>query len=363
LYEYNSQWVVLVGWILGWLLLWRVPRLPRSAPDGPSGPLTIVIPARNEAKRLPCLLDALTRGLPAAAQVVVVDDHSEDGTAEVAGRYSGVRVLSAPDLPEGWTGKTWACHCGALVAPPGDLVFLDADVELRPDALARAIAMRRERGGLVSVWPYHRVVHPYEHLSALFTVTTLMAIGAGSLLPPRGLRAAAGPMIVTTTADYARAGGHEAVRGDVLEDLRLGCRYADLGLPVTVVGGGKDVAFRMYGEGLLSLVRGCARNLGRGTFVVSPVRIAAIAIWLVCAYGAFRWAGGLKTWPAFVLTAMFVVQMGLMFRQVGDFGWVDALLYPLHILWFALLFAIGIFGVKVSRRVYWRGRSVPMMND
>lgn len=361
--EYNSQWVVLGGWVLGWILLWRVPHLPRNTPDVPMGPVTIIIPARNEAQRLPGLLGPLTEGLPAAAHVVVVDDHSSDGSGEVAGRYPRVRVLCAPDLPAGWTGKTWACHTGAQVAPPGDLVFLDADVELRPDVLARALATRRERGGLVSVWPYHRVVQPYEHLSVLFNVTTLMGIGAGSLFPPRNLREATGPMIVTTTADYVRVGGHESVRGDILEDLRLGRRYAELGLPVAVLGGGKDVAFRMYGEGLLSLVRGCSRNIGRGTFILSPARIAAIAVWLACAYGAFRWAGGLRTWPAYVLTGMFVVQMGVLFRQVGAFGWVDALLYPVHLLFFTLLFVLGIFSVRVSRRVHWRGRSVRMMDE
>jgi 4,4'-diaponeurosporenoate glycosyltransferase len=326
-------------------------------------PVTIVIPARNEAQRLPGLLGLLTEGLPLAAQVVVVDDHSTDGTAEVAGRYPRVRALSAPDLPLGWTGKTWACHTGAQTAPPGDLVFLDADVELRPEALARALALRRERGGLISVWPYHRVERPYEHLSALFNVTTFMGIGAGSLFPPRNGSEAAGPMIVTTTVDYARAGGHEAVRGDVVEDLSLGRRYAELGLPVAVLGGGKDVAFRMYGEGLLSLVRGCSRSLGRGSFVLSPARIWGMAAWLTCAYGAFLWAGGLSTWPAFALTAMFAVQMGVLFRQMGSFGWVDAVLYPVHLVFFTLMFLYGVFSVRISRRVHWRGRSVPMVDE
>jgi 4,4'-diaponeurosporenoate glycosyltransferase len=153
MYEYNSQWVALGGWIVGWVLLWRAPRLPSSPAGVPMGPVTVIIPARNEAKRIPSLLGALTDGLPATAQIIVVDDHSTDGTGEVAAGYPRVRVLSAPDLPAGWTGKTWACHTGARVARPGDLVFLDADIELRPEALARALAMRRQRGGLISVWP------------------------------------------------------------------------------------------------------------------------------------------------------------------------------------------------------------------
>lgn len=351
------------GWILGWILLWRVPRLPRRASEGPMDPVTVVVPARNEAGRLPDLLGPLTEGLPDTAQVVVVDDHSTDGTGDVARRYRHVRVVTAPALPPGWTGKAWACHNGAQAAAPGDLVFLDADVQLRPEALARALAMRRERGGLVSVWPYHRAVHAYEHLSALFNVVTFMAVGTGSLLRPRNLREALGPMVVTTTADYARVGGHEAVRAEVVEDLRLGRRYAEAGLPVEVVGGGSDVAFRMYGEGLLGLVDGWVKSFGCGIFAVSLARVAGIIFWITCAYGAFLWMGGLRTWPAYALTAMFAVQMGVMFRQVGTFGWLDALLYPVHLVFFTAVFAIGIFRARVSRRVRWRGRSVRVADE
>ena len=326
-------------------------------------PVTIVIPARNEAQRIAGLLGSLTVGLPPAAQVIVVDDHSTDETAEVAARYPGVRVLSAPEVPAGWAGKTWACHTGAQAAAPGDLVFLDADVEVRPEGLARALVMRRERGGLVSVWPYHRVVYLYEHLSALFNVTAFMGVGGGSLFPPRNLREAVGPMIVTNTADYARVGGHEAVKEDVVEDLRLGRRYAEAGLPVAVLGGDRDVAFRMYGEGLLSLVRGCSRSLGRGAFVLSPVRIMGIVAWITCAYGAFLWASGPSRWPGFGLTVLFALQMGVQFRRMGSFGWVDAILYPVHLVFFTLVFLLGILNVRVFRRVHWRGRTVSLRDE
>jgi 4,4'-diaponeurosporenoate glycosyltransferase len=325
--------------------------------------VTIVVPARNEAQRLPRLLASLTHGLPDTAQVVVVDDHSSDGTAEIARGFPHVRVVASPDVPAGWTGKTWACYTGAREAPPGDLVFLDADVELGAAALARALALRRERGGVVSVWPFHRVVRFYEHLSALYNVTCLMGIGAGSLFPPRNLREAVGPMIVTTTEDYQRVGGHEAVRSDVVEDLKLGRRYAELEFPVTVLGGGSDVSTRMYGEGPLSLILGCMRNLGRGAFVLSPLRIAGVVLWIAGAWGSCLWAGGLSTLPSKILTVMFAVQMYVLFRQMGTFGWIDAVLYPVHVTFFVAMFVLGVLHVQVVRRVYWRGRIVRIVDD
>jgi hypothetical protein len=200
-------------------------------------------------------------------------------------------------------------------------------------------------------------------LSALFNVTAFMGVGTGSLFPPRNAREAMGPMIVTNTADYARVGGHETVKEDVVEDLRLGRRYAEAGLPVAVLGGGDDVSFRMYGEGLLSLVRGCSRSLGRGTFVLSPVRIAGIIAWITCAFGSFLWASGPGRWPGLGLMVLFALQMGVQFRQMGSFGWIDAVLYPVHLFFFGSVFLLGLLNVRIFRRVHWRGRTVPMLDE
>ena len=170
-------------------------------------------------------------------------------------------------------------------------------------------------------------------------------------------------MIVTTTDDYQRVGGHEAVRSDVVEDLKLGRRYAELGFPVTVLGGGSDVSTRMYGEGPLSLVRGCSRNLGRGAFVLSPLRIAGVALWIAGAWGSCFWAGGLSTLPSMILMVMFAVQMYVLFRQMGTFGWIDAVLYPLHEGFFIAMIVLGVLRVRVMQRVHWRGRSVRIGDD
>ena len=358
-----SHWIALAGWALGWILFWRLPGLPRG-PDGEESPVpvTIVVPARNEAQRLPALLRSLLEDLPDSARVIVVDDHSTDRTADIALQHPNVRVVAAPDLPTGWTGKAWACQVGSRLAPPGDLVFLDADVEVGPGAIARALATRRARGGLLSVWPYHRVVHAYEHLSALFNVATVMALGAASLPRPRHARMALGPMIVTTTDDYAAVGGHESVRSEVVEDLGLGRQYADANFQVTVIGGGADVAFRMYGDGPRSLVRGWVKSFGCGLPFIAPLRLAGIVFWITCAYGAFMWAGGIRTVPGVALTALFAVQMGMLFRQVGNFGWLDALLYPAHLVFFTVVFALGIYQTRVRRSVHWRGRDVAVVD-
>jgi len=353
---HTPHWLVLAAWILGWILLWRVRRIPRTAAPADPGAVTVVVPARNEARRLPRLLEALTVGLGAQVRVVVVDDHSEDGTAEVARRYPNVEVLAATELPEGWMGKPWACQQGAEVAAPGELVFVDADVRLTADGLLDAIAERRRVGGLLSIWPYQEVRQPYEHLSALLHVVTFMALGAASAWPPKRQRGALGPVLLTHTDDYARAGGHAAVRDVIVEDLALGCRYAEAGLPVRVVGGGREITCHMYGEGLGGLVAGWTKSLGSGVTAVARLRVAGMVLWLGCSLGALTWVGGLPKPISVALTALYVLQLTVMFRQLGRFGILDALLYPLHVLFVSWVLVRGLFHARVRRRVAWRGR-------
>jgi len=357
------QWIhvlMLLAWAAGWVLLFRVPRLPRrDDAEAPDGEVTIVVPARNEEATLPLLLGDLALHRPPGARVVVVDDHSEDRTAEVAGGFDFVEVVSPPPLEPGWVGKSWACHHGARRAPPGALVFLDADVRIHTDVVARAVAEQARTGGLVTLWPYHAVQRPYEHLSALFGVVSLMAIGCGSLIPDRRTRAGLGPFMATTTADYATVGGHEAIRESVIEDFAIARRYEAAGLPVRNFGGGRDTSFRMYPGGFRSLLDGWTKNYGLGAFAIAPWRLALILLWLAVSIGIFKWGGKVgKPIPTAVL-GLYMVQMGVMFKQVGRFGVLDALVYPLHVVFLVLVFLRSLWRTYVLRRVTWRGRSIP----
>ena len=238
------------------------------------------------------------------------------------------------------------------------MVFLDADVLLSSAALSKAVATRRARGGLLSVWPYHVVERRYEQLSALFNVMTLMLSGAGGLgLKPAG--AALGPLMCTTTADYAKAGGHEAVRGEIVEDLALGRAYVAAGVPTRLVGGGSDVRFRMYGEGFVDMLHGWRESTMGGLRLMSPVRLVTVVFWLFSSVGAFMWAGGPPRIPSIVLTALFVVQMTVQFRRVGRFALWNGLLYPVHVLFCALVFLWSGWSLWRGGQVRWRGRELP----
>ncbi len=354
-----------LAWLLGWILLFRIPRLPRELPkandDATSGdPVTIIIPARNEASSLPNILGDLEAQRPEGCRVIVVDDGSEDETAAIARSFEFVEVIAASALRDGWLGKTWACHTGAAAVDGGTLVFLDADVRVAADAVARAVAERNRQGGLLTIWPYHRIERPYENLSWLFNIVSLMATGAGSLLPPKRPQAGFGPFMVTTKADYLSVGGHAAVKSSVIEDFALTSLYSAGGHRVTNLGGGSDVSFRMYPDGFRSLLEGWTKNYGTGAWALPFLRLAAITVYLTFSVGVWRWGGGVEiSWTCRVFCALYAIQLGVMARLVGNFSILNALLYPLHVLWFVTLLLRSLWFTHVLKRVTWRGRQVP----
>ena len=265
---------------IGCWLLWSVPRLA-TRPDGRSGQsdlagVAVVVPARDEALSIGTLLGSL----PAGPEVVVVDDDSTDATAAVA-TAAGARVMRSRPLPAGWVGKTWACAQGVAATTGDPVVLVDADVRFGPGGLAAAVGEQRDRGGLVSVQPFHEPGTPAESLASIFNIVGFAGTDAASPLGRiRGVRGAFGPVLVTSRADLESVGGHEAIRTSVVDDVALAERYRAAGLPVTVLGGGDLVRFRMYPGGFGAMTEGFTKNLAAGAASVRPGTVALVVAWM-----------------------------------------------------------------------------------
>jgi 4,4'-diaponeurosporenoate glycosyltransferase len=362
-------WTMLVRWLVGWLLLWRVPGLRASdaAEPLPDVSLSVVIPSRNEASVLPSLVGALqVQDLP-GAEVVVVDDHSTDATAWAAAR-AGARVVASEPLPTGWTGKNWAAWQGAHHATGDLLVFLDADTLPAPDFLRRLVRQQQASTGLVSVQPYHRMQRVDERLAAFFNVIAVMGSRLAAPWHRRARGDGFGPAMICRRVDYLAVGGHEAVRDHVVEDRGLARRFTRAGLSVAAVGGRDVLSFRMYPRGYAAVVEGFTKNMYAGASGTPLWCVLAIVAWvsgaIVAAWSGTSFALGLVVgsggpgWLAAAYYLAFAIQLAVMLRPLGNFGptW---LVFPLPLAFFLVVFACSLVAA-LRGTVTWKGRRIPL---
>ena len=171
-----------VFWVLGFLFLFRIPHCERGKRETSSYPyVSVIIPARNEEKSLPILLTSLRDQDFVPGEIITVVSHSEDRTREIA-EQAGVKTILSEPVPEGWVGKSWACHQGAMIAKGELLIFLDSDTFLEKDGLERIVVACTENDGVVSIQPYHRTKRLYEQLSAFFNIVMMGAMGAFTVM-------------------------------------------------------------------------------------------------------------------------------------------------------------------------------------
>jgi 4,4'-diaponeurosporenoate glycosyltransferase len=337
--------VALAFWAAGFLLLGRFQRIRVKGSAGPLPAVSVIIPARNEEHNLPVLLRSLASQPAKPRQIIVVDDSSTDRTAAIA-RESAATVIPSLPLPDGWRGKTWACHQGAQAATADLLLFLDADTWFEPDGLARMLSAYP--GGGFSVAPCHAVQKAYEDLSLFFN----FAMTAGTL--PDGLF---GQMLLVDRESYRRAGGHEAVRGRVLENLWLAGQFRAAGIPVRSVSGRGIFSFRMYPGGLRELVQGWTKGFASGAGQTPRGALLLIVAWMVgLMLAPLGWliTGDWLCWGALYLAcAAQVLWFG---RLVGTFRSFSALLYPVPLIFFFLVFLWSV--VHSGKTVTWKGRAI-----
>jgi cellulose synthase/poly-beta-1,6-N-acetylglucosamine synthase-like glycosyltransferase len=163
--------LTLITWVVLFFLrsaFWRIQRYDadRDSPPPPSQwpPIVAVLPARNEAQTVGQVIQSLARqNYPGEFRIIVVDDDSQDSTDEAARRAaveagidSRLEVISAPALPEGWTGKVWAMNAGVRAASrhaPEWYWFVDADVVAAPDALRFLVSPAASNRAILAAKP------------------------------------------------------------------------------------------------------------------------------------------------------------------------------------------------------------------
>jgi 4-hydroxybenzoate polyprenyltransferase len=225
-------------------------RRTRPDPDAEVPALTVIVPCRDEAARLPDCLAALLEQTYADTSLLVIDDGSSDGSDEVAAEWLAEdgRVIVAPTKPDGWTGRAWACQVGADASTSDLLLFVDADTVLVPVAIRILVEqLQARRLDLLSGLTRYgmptrseRIAVPGHPLLLFgFVPIWLASITRGRL--PRAAFAY-GPLMLVRRDAYLAVGGHGANPASLHDDAdlartmtarrrRVGTAYAaDLGV-------------------------------------------------------------------------------------------------------------------------------------
>lgn len=376
-----SHLLLYLAWIIALFWTWKAIAVARGLPGIPditlpqynadpegNPSLTVIVPARNEAADIAACLQSLLQQDYANLQIVAVDDRSTDQTGTImealaAEHPDKLQVLHITELPPNWLGKTHAMAFAARYATSDYLLFTDADILFRPDALRRCLAQA--------------VVTNADHFVTLPT-PTIKTHGEGMLLGflqvlglwvtrpwradnPRATRdfVGIGAFCLLRSSAYRQLGGFEAFRMEILEDLNLARRVKLLGLRQRVAVSPGLVRVH-WAAGAMGVVGVMTKNL----FAVFQFRI--IFLLIACGWLALFYLAPLAflTWPQTRIPAIVTLgAIALLYRLAGRLSGISA--------WYAALFPVStvLFIYSLLRSmlitlkqggVTWRGTFYPL---
>jgi len=335
----------------------------------------VLIPARNEENAIGDAVRAALRNQGIELEVVVLDDHSADRTAVIVEQLIAsderVRLVATPELPAGWCGKQHACWVLARAARYPFLLFIDADVRLVPDALARMNAFVVASGAdLASGIPHQETVGLLEKL--LIPLIHFILLG---FLPIRRMRrsrrpsfaAGCGQLFFARAEAYRRCGGHSVIGGTLHDGLKLPRAFRAASFQTDLFDATDLATCRMYrtaGE----VWSGLAKNAGEALAapaMIGPMTAVLLGgqvlpvILLVLALCSWP-----EPWPKWQTTLALVAASAAYYPRLAAArryrqSLLGAILHPLGIL---ILLAIQWFAFlrnALGRPATWKGRPYP----
>lgn len=355
--------------LLNLFLYRRAPRqnlVPQS--------VSVLVPARNEEKNIQACLESILRNTGVTFEVLVLDDHSTDRTAslvqEIATRDRRVRLISSQPLPGNWNGKQFACHQLSENASAPFLCFIDADVRLSPDALARPVAfLQNGRADLVSGVPRQitcsfseRLIVPLIH----FILLAYLPIAFMRRSRHPAFAAGCGQFFVARREAYEKAGGHRSIATSGHDGLQLPRAFRLAGLRTDLLDVTDLANCRMY-DSPAAVWRGLVKNATEG--IASPQLIVPFTILIL--FGQvlppFLLAASLLTDSAASLAIAFGV--GTTLNYAARFAcawrfqqsWLGAALHPLSMMSFLVTQWWALVQLKRGRPFFWKDRPQPRL--
>jgi glycosyltransferase involved in cell wall biosynthesis len=356
-----------------------VTRLPNSGHrvTGAHTRTSVLIPARNEELGIAACVESVLASRDVELEVIVLDDHSTDRTAEIvreiAAKDSRLRLETAPSLPEGWCGKQAACFALSKLAKYDVFTFLDADVRLEPDALARtALFLDASGAALVSGFPRQETGTFLEKLFIPLIHWLLLC-----WLPLWGMRhfrwsafgAGCGQFFMTTRSAYEKVGGHAAVKSSLHDGLTLPRAYRRAGYFTDVCDATNLATCRMY-RSAAAVWNGLAKNAREG--MASARQIGFWTVVLVCGQvmPIVLFISTLAS-PEVSIEVLYIAFGAMWFVQTTRYAMQrrfrnDPIGLPLHPVAISLLLAVQWYAIVravLGRPIGWKGRAHPDLSS
>jgi len=344
--------------------------VPKSLGDWPH--VAVVVPARNEAETIAQSVDSLAKqDYPGEFYIIVVDDHSEDGTAalarnaaEVSGAAERVSIHSAAVLPRGWTGKLWALNEGVQEAAkhlPEFFWFTDADIEHAPDTLRRLVfRAEKEPLDLASLMVLLQAkTFPERLLIPPFLYFFLMLYPPRWIADPKARTAgAAGGCILLRCEALERIGGLAAIRGEVIDDCALARAVKKSGGEIWMGLTRASVSLRGYGSfaEIRNMIARTAFSQLHYSLFFLVVTLAGLVVTFLLPW--FSFPSGED--PAWFLASTAICLMTVMFGVTVRFyrlAWPYALTLPLAAVYYGYATCVSAARYWLGRGGQWKGRT------
>ena len=340
--------------------------------------ISVCIPARNEERNIrPCVEAVLAQDYP-NFEVIVLDDRSIDSTpvilADMASRDLRLRSINGSDLPKGWAGKPHALHQASAVARGEWLCFIDADTFLSPATLSSCYAKAHEtQTDMLTIMTFQILGTFWEKVVMPLVMTGLSAGFSPRKVndPKRKDAIANGQFILVKRTVYDAIGGHESVKGSIVEDKAIAEQVKWNGYRLIVADGMKMAHTRMY-TSLPEMWEGWTKNIylglrdqpslmALGVFGAFLAMIVSLVLPAWPLLGVFwYWNGG--GWMAMtvilesiLLWAYMIYARSIIALKMGISPWYS-LTTPLGAAVFGAMMFTSAWNVLSRKGVTWKGR-------
>ncbi|NPE10066.1 MAG: glycosyltransferase family 2 protein [Asgard group archaeon] len=318
--------------------------------------VSIIIPTYNEESNIALCLQSLKELNYSRYEIIVSDGGSTDRTVEMAKSFVD-KVIIDKIVPPGWVGKNWGCHLGYKEAKGDYLLFVDADTEHTPESLKHFIKVAMERNAaLVSVFPFQRIKSWWESINPVFYFASNLTYGGrNSVNNPNKLKnyTASGQYMLFNRKDYEKFGGHEALKGSIVEDLALARVVKTRLRRLFFIDGTKLVYTRMYPDSPKQCWNGTGALLWFLWGMFAPVALSlAIRFYLLNPVGLH--------WLYILFAAILYVVCGssvfIYWNKKGAHQWVTYTFYPIVFFMFCFLLGYSALELVITKKTTWRGR-------